>query len=147
MWSDGEPIDPSPTIDQAVHGGFPWLEIQCTRCKTPNDADQAAMEHPPTTLVHDLAIRLRRRKCARRPRRPSATLLQLKLACSRGIPAQKTDMCNLCYADLRIMPTIGPELSRDRHSLTSRLKRYAGVCFDFKRLVFARSGRSPGHGI
>ena len=28
MWSDGEPIDPSPTIDQAVNGGFPWLEIQ-----------------------------------------------------------------------------------------------------------------------
>jgi hypothetical protein len=22
MWADGEPIDPSPTIDQAVHGGF-----------------------------------------------------------------------------------------------------------------------------
>ena len=28
MWSDGEPIDPSPTIDQALNGGFPWLEIQ-----------------------------------------------------------------------------------------------------------------------
>jgi hypothetical protein len=27
MWSDGEPIDPSPTIDQAINGGFPWLEI------------------------------------------------------------------------------------------------------------------------
>jgi hypothetical protein len=23
MWSDGEPIDPSPTIDQSVNGGFP----------------------------------------------------------------------------------------------------------------------------
>src|SRR5437899_114245 len=29
MSSDGEPIDPSPTIDQAVNGGFPWLEILC----------------------------------------------------------------------------------------------------------------------
>jgi hypothetical protein len=36
MWSDGEPIDPSPTIDQAISGGFPWLEIQCSRCKSPN---------------------------------------------------------------------------------------------------------------
>jgi hypothetical protein len=27
MWSDGEPIDPSPTIDQAINGGFAWLEI------------------------------------------------------------------------------------------------------------------------
>ncbi|WP_245508624.1 SOS response-associated peptidase family protein [Bradyrhizobium zhanjiangense] len=42
MWSDGEPIDPSPTIDQAVNGGFPWLEIRCARCKTPSDVD---LEH------------------------------------------------------------------------------------------------------
>jgi hypothetical protein len=43
MWSDGEPIDPSPTIDQAANGGFPWLEIQCARCKTPSHVDLAAM--------------------------------------------------------------------------------------------------------
>jgi phage FluMu protein Com len=77
MWSDGEPIDPSPTIDQAVNGGFSWLEIQCTRCKTASDVDLAAMKHPPTTFVHDLASRLRCRKCAKAGRRPSATLLQL----------------------------------------------------------------------
>src|ERR1700726_3827897 len=41
MWSDGEPIDPSPSIDQAVNGGFPWLEIRCARCKTPSDVDLA----------------------------------------------------------------------------------------------------------
>jgi hypothetical protein len=77
MWSDGEPIDPSPTIDQAINGGFAWLEIQCSRCKTPSDVDLAAMKHPPTTFVHDLASRLRCRKCAKAGRRPSATLLQL----------------------------------------------------------------------
>jgi phage FluMu protein Com len=77
MWSDGEPIDPSPTIDQAINGGFPWLEIPCSRCKTPNDVDLAALKHPPTTFVHDLASRLRCRKCAKTGRRPSATLLQL----------------------------------------------------------------------
>src|SRR5260370_26726419 len=27
LWADGGPIDPSPTIDQAINGGFPWLEI------------------------------------------------------------------------------------------------------------------------
>jgi hypothetical protein len=31
MWSDGEPIDPSPAVDQAINGDFPWLEIQCKR--------------------------------------------------------------------------------------------------------------------
>jgi phage FluMu protein Com len=70
MWSDGDPIDPSPTIDQAVNGGFPWLEIRCSRCKTPSDVDLAGMEHPPTTFVHDLAGRLRCRKCAKAGRCP-----------------------------------------------------------------------------
>jgi hypothetical protein len=77
MWADGEPIDPSPTIDQAVNGGYAWLEIECSRCKTPSDVDLAAMKHPPTTFVHDLASRLRCRKCAKAGRRPVATLLQL----------------------------------------------------------------------
>ena len=77
MWSDGEPIDPSPTVDQAINGGFPWLEIRCSRCKTPSDVDLSAMKHPPTTFVHDLASRLRCRKCAKAGRRPAATLLQL----------------------------------------------------------------------
>jgi hypothetical protein len=35
MWSDGEPIDPPLTIDQAINGGYPWLEVECSRCKTP----------------------------------------------------------------------------------------------------------------
>jgi hypothetical protein len=88
MWSDGESIDPSPTIDQAVNGGFAWLEIQCSRCKMPSDVDLAAMKHPPTTFVHDLASRLRCRKCAKAGRRPAATLLQL--AWQRRHPRTKT---------------------------------------------------------
>jgi len=58
MWSDGGPIDPSPTIDQAINGGYPWLEIKCSRCKTPSDVDLCALRHVPTTCVHDLAGRL-----------------------------------------------------------------------------------------
>jgi hypothetical protein len=38
MWSDGDPIDPSPTIGQAVSGGFRLAEI---RCKTPGDVNLA----------------------------------------------------------------------------------------------------------
>src|SRR5579871_4042147 len=30
MWADGGPIDPSPLVDQAINGGFPWLEIECS---------------------------------------------------------------------------------------------------------------------
>src|ERR1700732_3405183 len=77
MWSDGEPIDPSPTIDHAVNGGFPWLEIRCARGTMPSDVDLATRKPPPPTFVHALASRLRCRKCAKAGRRPSATLLQL----------------------------------------------------------------------
>lgn len=77
MWADGGPVDPSPTIDQAVNGGYSWLQIECSRCKAARDVDLAALTHPATTFVHDLASRLRCRKCAKVGRRPSATLLQL----------------------------------------------------------------------
>jgi hypothetical protein len=47
MWADGEPIDPSPTIDQAINGGYPWLQIECPRCKTQPDVDLAALRPAP----------------------------------------------------------------------------------------------------
>jgi hypothetical protein len=77
MWSDGEPIDPSPTVNQAINGGFPWLEIACSRCKTPNSIDLRALGRPPTTCIHDLAGRLRCRNCANSGKRPAATLVPL----------------------------------------------------------------------
>ncbi|HUN98242.1 MAG TPA: hypothetical protein VMU69_18650 [Bradyrhizobium sp.] len=57
--------------------GYPWLEIECSRCKARRDVDLAALRHPPTTFVHDLAGRLRCSKCAEAGKRPAATLLQL----------------------------------------------------------------------
>ena len=77
MWADGEPIDPSPTVDQAINGGYPGLQIECSRCKAPSQVDLAALPHPSTTVVHDLAGRVRCQKCAKAGRRPSARLLQL----------------------------------------------------------------------
>ena len=77
MWADGGPIDPSPTIDQAINGGYAWLEIACSRCKTPRDVDLCALPHVSSTCVHDLAGRLRCSKCTRAGRRPPATLRQL----------------------------------------------------------------------
>jgi hypothetical protein len=77
MWSDGGPIDPSPTVDQAINGGYPWLEIACSRCKAKRDVDLATLRHVPTTCVHDLASRLVCQKCRGAGKRPAATLLQL----------------------------------------------------------------------
>jgi hypothetical protein len=77
IWSDGGPSDPSPTVDQAINGGFPWLEIKCSRCLMPRDVDLCALRHVPTTCVHDLAGRLACQKCKTAGKRPAATLLQL----------------------------------------------------------------------
>jgi phage FluMu protein Com len=77
LWSDGGPFAPSPTIDQAINGGYAWLQIECSRCKAARDVDLAAITHAPTTFVHDLASRLRCQKCAKTGKRPAATLLQL----------------------------------------------------------------------
>lgn len=77
MWADGGPVEPSPTVDQAINGGYPWLEVECSRCRTPNDVDLAALKLPSTTCSHDLARRLRCKKCVKSGRRPMATLLQL----------------------------------------------------------------------
>lgn len=77
MWADGEPIDPSPTVDQAINGGYSWLQIECSRCKAARDVDLASLTHPSTTFVHDLASRLRCSKCAKAGKRPAANLLQL----------------------------------------------------------------------
>jgi hypothetical protein len=76
-WSDGGPIDPSPTIDQAINGGYPWCEIECSRCKAKRDVDLCTLRHVPTTCVHDLVSRLVCQKCKRAGKRPAATLLQL----------------------------------------------------------------------
>ena len=77
MWSDGGPIDPSPTVDQAINGGYPWLEIECSRCRAKRDVDLAALPHVSTTLVSDLASRLVCSKCRKAGKRPPTTLLQL----------------------------------------------------------------------
>ncbi|MDB5505214.1 MAG: hypothetical protein JWR89_5116 [Tardiphaga sp.] len=51
MWSVGEPIDPSPTINQAVDGGYLWRSR--LRCKALRDVGwpQCAThrQHPFTT--------------------------------------------------------------------------------------------------
>jgi phage FluMu protein Com len=75
-------------IDQAINGGFPWLEIECSRCKLPNSVDLCALRRPATTYIHDLAGRLRCRKCETAGKRPSATLLQLAPGPRNSPPAE-----------------------------------------------------------
>ena len=85
MWSDGGSIDPSPTIDQAINGGYPWLEITCSRCKAKRDVDLAVLRHVATTRLHDLASRLVCARCKGVGKRPPAALLQL-MPRQRNVP-------------------------------------------------------------
>jgi len=55
-------------------------------CESARGGDLAALRHPPTTLVHDLASRLRCSKCAKAGRQPSATLLQLAPRARQAAP-------------------------------------------------------------
>ena len=71
------PVDPSPTLDQVINGGYPWLEIRCSRCRTPRSVDLVGLRHVETTCIHDLAGRLRCAKCREAGKRPAAELLQL----------------------------------------------------------------------
>jgi phage FluMu protein Com len=77
MWSDGGPAQPSPTIGQAINGGFPWLEVQCSRCKTISSVDLCEIKRPQDTCVHQLEEALRCRKCSRSKWRPRGVLHQL----------------------------------------------------------------------
>jgi hypothetical protein len=77
MWSDGGPIDPSPTIDQAINGATHGLRLHARGASPPRDVDICALRRPPTTFVHDLAGRLVCVKCKSAGKRPAATLLQL----------------------------------------------------------------------
>src|SRR5258706_706441 len=77
MWSDSGPIDPSPTIDQAINGGFPWLEIECSRCKTPRDVDLCAfcgtcLRHACTISPGGWFVRSARRPASARLQRCSS---------------------------------------------------------------------------
>jgi hypothetical protein len=40
---------PSPTVDQTLRGGFPWLEIECSRCRIKRDVSLAELAHIETT--------------------------------------------------------------------------------------------------
>jgi hypothetical protein len=77
IWADGEPVDPSPTVDQAINGGYLWLEIACSRCRSPRTVDLATLPHVSTTCMHDLAGRLRCQKCRKAGKRPPVELRQL----------------------------------------------------------------------
>jgi hypothetical protein len=72
MWSTGGPAQPSP-----ISGGLPWLEVKCSRCRTPSSIDLAATSRPPDTPVHLLEGRLDCKNCKKAKWKGRGVLEQL----------------------------------------------------------------------
>ena len=77
MWADGEPIDPFADHRSGRQRRLPLVGDPVFALQDAERRGLGCMRHPPTTFVHDLASRLRCRKCAKAGRRPAATLLKL----------------------------------------------------------------------
>jgi hypothetical protein len=77
MWSAGGPVNPSPTIGEAINGGYLWLEVQCSRCKTKRSVDLAKIQRAPDSFIHELEGVLRCRKCKGAKSATRAVLHQL----------------------------------------------------------------------
>ncbi|WLA64926.1 hypothetical protein [Bradyrhizobium diazoefficiens] len=83
MLGYGGPVQPSPSIAEAISGGFYYLEVKCRRCSTHSIIDLTAVNQvrrKPDTAIWKLEASLRCRHCseALRGRRPSANLVRLR---------------------------------------------------------------------
>jgi hypothetical protein len=79
---------------------YPWLEIECSRCKTKRDVNIAALCHPRTTFVHELASRLRCSKCARASSALNSNP-QLKLTVQQGWTWKYPGAPSLCSTQVQ----------------------------------------------
>jgi phage FluMu protein Com len=79
----GGPVQPSPTISEAISGGFYFLEVKCRRCSTHSIIDLTAVNEvrrKPETPIWKLEASLRCRHCSEtlRGRRPAANIVRLR---------------------------------------------------------------------
>ncbi len=77
LWSLGGPLQPSPTIGQAINCGWHWLEVRCTRCKSDNSIDMRRLRQPPTREIWQLEASLRCDPCREKNWRPPAVIRQI----------------------------------------------------------------------
>jgi phage FluMu protein Com len=81
----GGPVQPSPTIEQAVSAGFNFLEVKCRRCSTHSLIDLSAVNdirRRPETPIWKLEASLRCRHCTEAARnrtwKPAANIVRLR---------------------------------------------------------------------
>ena len=58
------PAQPSPTIGDAINGGYPYLEVRCLGCDTNQTVALDIIRRPKTTPVHELERYMRCKECS-----------------------------------------------------------------------------------
>jgi hypothetical protein len=82
--------EPSPSIADALHGGFPMLEVQCRHCNHTQVVDLTLVIQPRQRPVHTLRRVLFCAKCAKRSeqkRRPDLIGLRPRPSDDPSAPA------------------------------------------------------------
>ncbi|WP_036007625.1 hypothetical protein [Bradyrhizobium yuanmingense] len=64
------PAQPSPTIGDAINGGYPYLEVRCHGCDTNQTIALEIIRRPKTTPIHELERYMRCKDCSRVRRYP-----------------------------------------------------------------------------
>jgi hypothetical protein len=83
LWSQqmegfGGPSQPSPTIGQALNGGYGFLEVQCKRCETRTSISLEHIRRPRETPIWKLEASPTCRQCTPFVKqRPQTNLIKL----------------------------------------------------------------------
>jgi hypothetical protein len=64
------PAQPSPTLGDAINGGYPYLEVKCLGCETHQTVALNIVRRPKTTPIHELERYMRCKDCSRQSGRP-----------------------------------------------------------------------------
>lgn len=75
----GGPVEPSPTLNQAIHGGCVYLEVRCKRCGHESLVDLRLVVWPRSKTIHTLAKVLHCQECRNERKTPTADLVALRM--------------------------------------------------------------------
>jgi hypothetical protein len=64
------PAQPSPTLGDALNGGYPYLEVKCLGCETHQTVALNIVRRPKSTPIHELERYMRCKDCSRQSGRP-----------------------------------------------------------------------------
>jgi hypothetical protein len=64
------PAQPSPTLGDALNGGYPYLEVKCLGCETHQTVALNIVRRPKNTPIHELERYMRCKDCSRQSGRP-----------------------------------------------------------------------------